>query len=308
MHVVMFLATARGKRLLAQLFKLQPEAQVSVFSFREDPWEPPFLDEIKDLTVKYGGNFFESHHVRDKKHDSFWAREDIDIAFAINWRYMIPPEVFSRPGLGTFIFHDSILPAYRGFSPTVWAIINGESQTGVSLFEISEEVDAGDIIDQEIVPIGSDDNIALVMERVTDAYLRVFSRNLTQLLNGSAARRPQNHTLATYTCKRTPEDNEINWDLASRDIYNLIRAVSYPFPGAYTFLNGVKVRVWSAQKGEFPVYAGRIPGRVVQILPEKGVLVLTGDGAIMLKDIQMETGDITNAAEVIKGISLTFGR
>lgn len=308
MHIVMFVATDRGKRVLAKLFELKPDIKVSVFSFREDPWEPPFLDNIRKLTIQHGGIFIESQKVGDKEHESFWTKEHIDIAFTINWRYMIPPEVYSVPIMGTFVFHDSLLPAYRGFSPTVWAIINGEVQTGVSLFEIAEKVDSGDLVDQEVVPIGPDDTISTVMEQLNDAYLKVFIRNLPKLLNGSALRRPQNHALATYTCKRTLNDNEISWDMDSRDIHNLIRAVSHPYPGAFTYLNGELIRVWSAQRVEAPKYAGRIPGRVVQILPGEGVVVLTGDSTILLKDIQKENGDICCAAELIKSLSLTLGR
>jgi methionyl-tRNA formyltransferase len=308
MHIVMLIATQRGRRVLANLFELQPGVKVTVFSFREEPWEPPFLDEIKEMTHDHGGRFFETRQLGGKQVASFWSGEKVDIAFAVNWRYMVPAEVYTRPRLGTFVFHDSLLPAYRGFSPTVWAIVNGATQTGVTLFEIAGEVDAGDIIDQEIVPIGPMDTISHVTERVTEAYLGVFTRSLPGLLNGTAPRFPQDHSQATYTCKRTLEDNEIHWELSTAEIFNLIRAVSHPYPGAYSYLAGEKMRVWSAERVEIPVYVGRVPGRVIQVRQGEGVLVLTGDGALLLKEVQMETGEVTCAAEVMKSLSLTFGK
>jgi methionyl-tRNA formyltransferase len=119
---------------------------------------------------------------------------------------------------------------------------------------------------------------------------------------------PQNHALATYTCKRTLEDNEIQWDRATAEIYNLIRALSRPYPGAYTLLSGEKLRIWSARQIPVPVYAGRIPGRVVKILPGEGILVLTGDGGLLVQDVQLEMGDVINASELIRSISLTLGK
>jgi methionyl-tRNA formyltransferase len=307
MHIVLLIATRRGCLVLEKAIDLAPDAELTAFSFREDPWEPPFLEDIQSLTLAHDGTFIESRQVGSAANAAFWASSQVDIMFAVNWRYMIPPVVYQRPRLGTYIFHDSLLPAYRGFSPTVWAMINGEDQTGVTLFEITEEVDSGDIVGQEAVPIGLDETIAEVSERVTQANLQLFERHLPGLLDGSATRTPQDHSLATYTCKRVLDDNQIDWEASTRDIFNLIRALSHPYPGAYTYFSGDKLRVWSAERIDFPAYIGRIPGRVVGIQAEGGVVVLTGDGAVVLKTVQIEDGDIQTAAEVITRLSQTLG-
>ena len=221
----------------------------------------------------------------------------------VSWRYMIPPRVYRRPRLGTFVLHDSLLPTYRGFSPTVWSIINGEDHTGVTLFEIAEEVDSGDLVDQQRVPVGLDDTIAVVIERVTQTYLDLLERNLTRLIDGSAPRHPQDHSQATYTCKRNLEDNRINWSASSSKIHNLIRAVSWPYPGAYTTLAKRMLRVWSAQRlADFRSYVGRIPGRIVEIRGGEGSVVLTGDGALLLTQVQLEGGEVVRANEVLTGL------
>lgn len=308
MHIALLCATRRGKLVLEKLIDMQPEAELTVFSFREDPWEPPFCDEIKGITLAHGGRFIETRQVGSRENLPFWETSGVDIAFAVSWRYMIPPAVYQRPRLGTYVFHDSILPAYRGFSPTVWAMVNGEDHTGVTLFEIAEEVDAGDIVDQEWVPIGADETISVVMERVTEAYLRVFERSLERLLEGSIIAKPQDHTRASFTCKRLPEDNKIDWGRPTEEIYNLIRAVSHPYPGAYTYLGEERLRVWSAKRVEVPDYVGRVPGRVVQVLPGEGTVVMTGDGALLLGQVQREGGEVLPADEVLDRISLTVGR
>jgi methionyl-tRNA formyltransferase len=309
MRIVLPCATRRGYLFLEKLAELRPDIELVVFSFQEDPWEPPFRDGIRDLTLSHGGQFFETRRLDSPSLASFWETTPVDLMMVVSWRYLIPASIYRRPRLGTFVFHDSLLPAYRGFSPSLWAIINGEDHTGATLFEIADAVDSGDIVDQERVPIGSDDTISNVMERVTQAYLTLLERNLNGLLDGCAPRFPQDHSKATFTCKRLPEDNLIDWTQPSERIYNLIRAVTAPYPGAYTYLDGKKLIVWSAQRlPDYPLYIGRVPGRVVEIRPGVGTVVLTGDGALLLTNVQPEGQDAAGAADVLNRITHTLGR
>jgi methionyl-tRNA formyltransferase len=309
MRIALLCATRRGYLFLSKLSELQPQSELVVFSFREEPWEPPFIDDIRTLTLARGGQFFETKQVGHERWMPFWEATPIDLMLVVSWRYMIPARVYHRPRQGTFVFHDSLLPEYRGFAPTVWAIINGEDHTGVTLFEIVEEVDAGNIVDQQRIPIGVNDTISVVIEHVTQGYLKLLERNVNRLLDGSAPRIPQDHSRATYTCKRLPEDNQIDWTMPAERIYNLIRAVSAPYPGAYTYLSGQKVRVWSAQRmSDTRRYVGGIPGRVVEIRPGEGTVVLTGEQALLLTEVQMEGGEIVCAADVFRSLSHTLGR
>lgn len=309
MRIVLLCATQRGYLFLKKLTELLPQCQLVVFSFREEPWEPAFLGDIRELTMASGGELYETTQVGSSRWSMFWDSASIDLMFVISWRYMIPAIVYRKPHLGTFVFHDSLLPEYRGFTPTVWAMINGETHTGVTLFEIADEVDSGDIIDQRAIHISTYDTIAVVMERVTHAYLDMLERNLGKLMDGSAPRHPQEHARATYTCKRTPYDNRIDWTASSRSIYNLIRAVSAPYPGAYTYLSGQKLRVWAAvELADVHRYVGRIAGRVIEHHPGEGSVVLTGDGALLLTQVQLEGGDIVCASDVLDSVSQTLGR
>ena len=309
MRIVVLCATRRGYLFLDKLTQLVPGSVPIVFSFQEDSWEPPFLDDIRQLTLARGSQFLTAKRVGHQRWSRFWDSEDIDLMFAVSWRYMIPASVYRRPRLGTFVFHDSLLPEYRGFSPSVWAIINGKDHTGVTLFEANDKPDAGDIVDQERVPIGPDDTISVVMERATQAYLDLLERNLDGLIKGTAPRCPQDHSRATYTCRRLLEDNQIDWSASSEGIYNLIRAVSNPYPGAYTYLAGRKMRVWSARRvADGQRYVGRVPGRVIEVRPGEGSAVLTGDGALLLGEIQVEDGEIICAADVLHSLEQTLGR
>ena len=139
MHVVLLCATDRGLQFLGKLVAMLPAgARLSVVSFREEPVEPPFLDAVQSAATAAGARFFETRSVAGPKMAEFWAGERVDLMFAVSWRYMIPREIYERPTFGTYVFHDSLLPTYRGFAPTVWAIANGEDHTGVTLFRIAE--------------------------------------------------------------------------------------------------------------------------------------------------------------------------
>lgn len=309
MRIALLAATNRGLLVLRKLRALAPAAELVVFSFPEEPWEPPFLDAIRSETKSIGGTFFEARKVGGDKLKSFWESTPVDLMLAVSWRYMVPPEIYRRATLGAFVFHDSLLPAYRGFAPTAWAILNGEDHTGATLFEISPDVDAGDIVDQQRVPIGPDETIATVMERVTGAYLQLLEKNLAALMQGTAPRRKQDHARATYTCRRAPEDNRIDWRASTRSVLNLIRATTSPYPGAFTFLEKQKLTVWAAQAPAPALnYLGRVPGRVVEIRPGVGAVVLTGDGSVLLTRVQLEGGASVCAADVLGSLAMTLGR
>jgi len=309
LHIVLLCATPRGYRFAKKLAELLPAADLTVFSFNEENGEPRFLEDLRQFTLTAGGRFFEGKQVGAQQFKAFWEATPFDLMFAVNWRYMVPAEIYSRARLGAFVFHDSLLPEYRGFSPVVWAMVNGEDHTGVTLFEMAEKVDAGDIIGQVRIAIGRDDTITVVMERVTQAYLELLEQNLAPLLEGAASRYPQDHSHATFTCKRIDEDNQIDWTACSEQIHNLIRAVTMPYPGAYTYLMGKKLRIWSAQRVfDYQNYIGRIAGRVVEVHPGKGSVVLTGDGALLLTRAQLEGGDLVCAADILNRITQTLGQ
>ncbi len=308
MHIVLLCATRRGHLVLKKLTELVPECQLTVFTFPEDPWEPRYVEDIRATTLAFGGELHEARNVNAEKWRAFWQDTPIDLMLAVSWRYLIPAEIYTLARLGTFVFHDSLLPAYRGFSPTVWSIINGEDHTGVTLFEMADEVDSGAVVTQTRVEIGPDETIAELLERVTATYLSTLEQALPLLLQGQAPRLTQDQSQASFTCKRLPEDNRIDWTRPAAEVYNLIRAVTAPYPGAFTIFNGQKLTVWSAQRlPDYRRYVGAIPGRVVAIQPD-GSVVLTSDGALLLREVQIEDEPTRCANEILTSIGHTVGR
>jgi methionyl-tRNA formyltransferase len=301
--VALLCSGRRGLRFLEHLREiLPPDVALSVFSFREEAIEPPFMDDIASLARQVGADFYEAKNVASPRLSGFWESTPVDVLLAVGWRFMVAPGVYQRARRGAYVFHDSLLPRYRGFSPTVAAIINGERETGVTLIEMAEQVDAGAVIDQRVVAIGPDDTVAEVVERVTDAYLDLVTVNMAALLDGTASGTPQDVSAATYACRRVAEDNRIDWSQSTSTVYNLIRGVTHPYPGAFTTLDGRLLRVWaSRQDSTARRYVGRVPAG-------EGVVVLTGDASILLTTVQFDGGAEVCASEVLTSLSHTLGR
>jgi methionyl-tRNA formyltransferase len=179
-------------------------------------------------------------------------RWDGEFALVIGWYHLIPSAVRQRFSRGVAGIHASLLPKYRGGAPLVWALINGETETGVTLFYFDDTVDGGDIIAQRQFPIRAEDTIATLQSAAIDAAVSLVSEQVPRIRQGDAARVPQDSAVATVFPQRTPEDGEIDWTRSAVEIRNFIRAQTRPYPGAFTLLNGKKITIWDADVVEIP--------------------------------------------------------
>ena len=298
MRLAIACAGRRGLRFLRRLREMVPHDRLLVFSFREEACEPPFLDDIQAEALSHGDAFLETRKVDGPRAADLWDQVGpIDLLFMVGWRYLINRRAYEKPRLGAFVFHDSLLPLYRGFSPTVWAVRNGETRTGVTLFAIADEVDSGLIVDQEATPIGPEDDIAAVANRVTQAYLTLLERRLFDLLAGTARLTPQDHSLATLAPRRTRDDDRIVWEEPAPRIRNLIRAVTSPYRGAFCHWRDRPLVVWSAAQLEESVDGP--PGVVQRLVPGEGAVVRAGQGAVLLRRVQWDGGPLCRADELL---------
>ena len=304
-HIVLLCATLRGLACLDKIRSLLPHARIDVASFREENGEPPFFENIREFCRRHNYEFHNAKKLENNPLVHNWQISPPDCLIAINWRYLIPKEIYLLPRNGSYVFHDSLLPKYRGFSPTVWAIINGEEQTGASLLEMNEGTDSGNIVDQIPVPL-ADKSIAQVFSAVTAAYISLIERHITSLANGKIKSTPQNHSLATFCCKRLPEDNRIDWQKPAKQIHDLIRAVSAPYSGAFTYLNDKKLIIWSSQYKADTSFVGNVPGRIVKVDEKEGVTVLTGEGTVTICEVETEELGRQTASRVLNRLSLTL--
>jgi methionyl-tRNA formyltransferase len=204
-----------------------------------------------------------------------------DFLFSFYYRFMIRKEVLDIPRSGALNLHGSFLPKYRGRVPVNWAVINGETETGATLHYMVEKPDAGDIVDQERIAIEFTDTSFDVFNKVTEAAVSLLSRSWALLVSGNAKRMPMDLGAGSYFGGRRPADGLIDWGKGAEEIYNLIRGVTHPYPGAFTFLDGKKVFIWKA-------WPGPGTGGEGEIVSERPLLVGTGDGLLEIRSLQFE--------------------
>jgi len=207
-----------------------------------------------------------------------------DLILSVYYRNMISTKVLGLAPLGAFNMHGSLLPRYRGRAPINWAVLNGEPRIGMTLHRMVREPDAGNIVDQEGVDIGPRDTAEQAFRKVLPCARRVLARQIDALLSGTATETPQDPALATYFGGRKPEDGRIDWAQPSRRIFNLIRAVTDPYPGAFTDVGAARMMVWWAEE-DSPAARGRT-GRAGEVLSAEPLVVATGDGALELTRIE----------------------
>jgi methionyl-tRNA formyltransferase len=216
-----------------------------------------------------------------------------DLILSVYYRNMIGTKILALAPLGAFNLHGSLLPKYRGRAPINWAVLHGEPRIGMSLHRMVKAPDAGAVVDQEGVEIGPKDTAEQAFRKVLPCARRILERQIDLLLAGTAKETAQDETQATYFGGRKPEDGRIDWTQTSRQIFNLVRAVTDPYPGAFTDVGRARLMVWWADP-DSPASRGRrgAPGEVLSLAP---LLVATGDGALELTRTDWRTAPAAGA-------------
>ncbi|HTF99383.1 MAG TPA: formyltransferase [Nitrospirota bacterium] len=262
------------------------EYVLAVITHKDDPNEELWFRSVADLARKYDIPVHTPETVNTPQWTERIRSWKPDLIFSFYYRSLLNEEILAVPPLGAFNMHGSLLPKYRGRVPVNWAILNGEKETGVTLHQMVKRADAGDIVDQEAVPIGREDTARDVFQKCVEAARRVMERQIDALTAGAAPRRPQDDSQATVFGGRKPEDGRIDWTQSAERIYNLVRAVTTPYPGAFTEADGKRLFIWWAVP--VPGGDGGTPGRVVSTDPLR---VATGDGMLEIVNWEWEEDD-----------------
>jgi methionyl-tRNA formyltransferase len=223
-----------------------------------------------------------------------------------SYNRVLPKDVIDR---SRFVnVHYAPLPRYRGRATVNWAIINGEPEAAMSIHVLGPGLDAGNILFQQRIPIAPDDTVTTLYARLNDLQRAALGPAVNRHLAGWEGE-PQREAGATYGCTRTPDDGEIDWAAPTSEIHALARALTAPYPGAFTYVGTRRfhlVRV--AAVIDPPRYVGRVPGRVVGRSAREGhVDVLTGDGVFRIHDLRSDDDVIRPAAECITSTRQTLG-
>lgn len=249
--VFVFAYNQVGYQCLKCLFDQNAKVKwVSTYRDRKD--ENIWFDSVAELALSKGAEVFFDMDLKDPSVIDFIKSLSPDLMFSFYYRHIIPKEVLAIPPLGAFNVHGALLPKYRGGSPTHWAIINGEKETGVTLHRMAEKLDQGAIVGQRAVPIGPEETSVQVIRKVALEAYGLLKDYLPALESGKAKEFPQDDSKATYFKSRHPKDGIVDWKKRASDIYNLVRAVTHPYPGAFTYFNKKKFLIWSCGGGEDP--------------------------------------------------------
>jgi methionyl-tRNA formyltransferase len=211
-----------------------------------------------------------------------------EMFIVVGWYHMLPKSW--RNIAPAFGLHASLLPDYSGGSPLVWALINGDIKTGITLFKLAEGVDNGKIIGQKPTDIFQEDTIATLYQRIESLGLELLQEQLPRLIDGTEEQISQDESKRRVFPQRSPEDGKVDWALPAEQLYNFIRAQTKPYPGAFSMHGNNKITIWTSKTFDNAISQGLPPGEIR--MAEQRVVVGCGEGSLEITDIALNRVDI----------------
>lgn len=295
MRAVVFAYHNVGDRCLRVLHAQGVDVAL-VVTHRDRPDENIWFQRVADTAAELNLSFLYAEDPTDPALADAVRAARPDVIFSFYYRAMIPADVLAIAPHGAFNMHGSLLPKYRGRVPVNWAVLHGETETGATLHAMEARPDAGYIVDQTSVPILPDDTAGQVFEKVTVAAEQTLWRALPAMKAGQTPKRPNRLADGSYFSGRKPEDGRIDFSQPAAAVYNLIRAVAPPYPGAFTDIAGRRFIVAQARRLEGgPALAGLQPG--LHVL-EGRIVAICGDGGA-LRVLQLLEGTSADHASPV---------
>lgn len=238
---------------------------LSVITHNDQKNENIFFSSVKNIALKKNIPVFISETINTSMWIEYFKKLEPDVIFSFYYRNILCSEILKIPKFGAFNLHGSLLPKYRGCCPLNWSIIRGEHQTGVTLHRMTEKIDHGPIISQIKININKLENAISLHKRICYAAYNMLNKILPVILKKNFCETPQNCHDASYFRKRSPEDGLINWDQSAKKIYNFIRGLTKPWPGAFSYFNNKKIIFWKSKiiKKNYDID----PGLIIQFNP-----------------------------------------
>ena len=255
---------------------------------------------VKILAQKFGLPVYQPNNIKEQ--DFFELAKDLnpEMIVVAAFGQILPKHILDIPHLGCLNIHPSLLPKYRGAAPINWALIKGETKTGVTIMMMDEEMDSGAILEQEETIVDPSENYGHLHDRLARHGATLLMKAIGHLLSGGAQPRPQDSSLATFAPRLTKEKGEINWHSSVSDICNLIRGLS-PSPAAYSILDGKLIKIYAAEPK--PEITDKIPGSFGESLAD-GIAVTAADGYVILKEVQLAGKKRMSVNEFLRGYKL----
>lgn len=258
---------------------------------------------VKACALAHGIEVYQPERVRNEECIEYLRSYEPDIIIVEAFGQLIPKAILDMPRYGCVNVHASLLPKYRGAAPIQWAVINGDPVTGVTTMRMDEGLDTGDMIMKREVALREDETGGSLFERLSEAGAKLCVETMAAIENGTAVYTPQDHEQATHTKKIYKEMGSIDWSRDAQTIECLIRGLD-PWPSAYTRLNDRTLKIWKAK-----VIAGDSdmpPGCIVKA-DREGLLVQTGEGMLLLTEVQLEGKKRMSAEAFLNGCPVEAG-
>ncbi len=256
---------------------------------------------VKHFAVEHNLPLLQPDNLRNEEFISGLKKIKPDLMVVVAFR-ILPPEVFTIPEKGAFNLHASLLPKYRGAAPINWAIINGETETGVTTFFLEEQVDTGNIIMQARCPIGENETAGELHDKLAKIGAGVVVYTVRMIEQGRAETSPQDESLTSRAPKLTKKTGKINWTAPARNVHNLIRGLS-PIPAAYTFINDTMLKIYRSEVVDESTEKN--PGTIIRADDE--LHVAAGKGVVKILELQKQGKKRMDAASFLRGVNIKEG-
>lgn len=274
----------------------------AVFTHADDPAENRFFASVAQLCAINNLTVYAPESVNHP----LWIKriQDMkaDVMFSFYYRNLISDEILQSAKAGAYNLHGSLLPKYRGRAPLNWALVNGETETGVTLHKMVKKADAGEIAGQRRVTISEKDTARTLQQKMTEATRALLDEQLPLIRAGDVTLVAQDEKQATSFGRRTPADGELVWSKPARDLYNLVRAVTLPYPGAFSFAGDRKLLVWESTV--VPHTGKEAPGTIISVDP---FTIVCGKDALEIRAGQSEQGLFVRGAQLASEMGLVAG-
>jgi len=271
----------------------------AVFTHTDDPNENLWFRSVAELASELGIPVYAPEDINHPLIVQKIRDMKPDVIFSFYYRNMVKKELLDIPPKGCINLHGSLLPAYRGRCPVNWVLANGETETGITLHYMTPKADDGDIIAQNRITIDYDDTARSLFGKMAKSAEELLLETLPKIKDGTAARTPQDHSKASYFGGRKPADGEINWEMGAEAIRNLVRAVTRPYPGAFSFIGDRKFLIWKVSVETD--MASAAPGTILSSNP---LIIACGDGAVRIDSGQTVGGVILNGSQLAEDARL----
>lgn len=259
---------------------------------------------VKQFAVAKGLNILQPEKLKSPEFLETLRALKPDLQIVVAFR-MLPELVWSMPPMGTMNLHGSLLPKYRGAAPINWAVINGEKETGVTTFLLKHEIDTGDLLFQERIPIGPDETAGELHDRMMQTGANLILKSVQALENGTAKPFPQSNEQATHAPKIFAETCRINFEQPTEKVHNFIRGLS-PYPGAWTTMDGKTLKIL---RSSLDMGAWQVPETSIQAgqfyTDNKNYLFIgAADGYLQVLELQMEGKKRMSVKDFLNGYKL----